>query len=229
MRLLAKWHIWLGWLVGVPVVIWTASGLFMVAKPIEEVRGEHLRIEQPVQALVLEDSALAAEGAGIQQMQVSMQGGRAIAVLTTLEGLTYRVDAASGERLPPLSAVDARDIVEQGIVGGDKVSSVTAFEPDDVPFDFRRPVAVWQVKLEDGTNIYVGKHSGKIEAVRTRWWRGFDLAWGFHIMDLRTREDTSHPILIIFAALSLLGAMLGCILMFRRRGSRRKAAGASDG
>ena len=34
---------WLGWLVGVPLILWTASGLFMVARPIEEVRGEHLR------------------------------------------------------------------------------------------------------------------------------------------------------------------------------------------
>jgi len=229
MKRFAKWHVWLGWLVGVPVVIWTASGLFMVVKPIEEVRGEHLRIEQPEQALVLEDSTLATEGAGIKQMQVSMQGDRAIAVLTTLEGLIYRVDAVSGERLPPLSAADARDIVAQGIVGGEEVSSVTAFEPDDVPFDFRRPVAVWQVKLEDGTNIYVGQHTGKIEAVRTRWWRGFDLAWGFHIMDLRTREDTSHPILIIFAALSLIGAIMGCTLMFRRRKARRRSAVTNDG
>ena len=42
-RSLHKWHIWLGWLVGVPLILWTASGLFMVARPIDEVRGEHLR------------------------------------------------------------------------------------------------------------------------------------------------------------------------------------------
>ena len=43
---LARWHIWLGWLVGVPLLLWTLSGLVMVARPIEEVRGTSLRLEQ---------------------------------------------------------------------------------------------------------------------------------------------------------------------------------------
>jgi uncharacterized iron-regulated membrane protein len=38
----ARWHIWLGWLVGVPILMWTVTGLVMVARPIEEVRGEDL-------------------------------------------------------------------------------------------------------------------------------------------------------------------------------------------
>lgn len=33
---------WLGWLVGVPMLFWTVSGLVMVARPIEEVRGTDL-------------------------------------------------------------------------------------------------------------------------------------------------------------------------------------------
>ena len=37
---LRRWHVWLGWLVGLPMLFWTVSGLVMVAKPIEEVRGE---------------------------------------------------------------------------------------------------------------------------------------------------------------------------------------------
>ena len=37
MRRLARWHIWLGWLIGVPLLLWTFSGLWMVARPIEEV------------------------------------------------------------------------------------------------------------------------------------------------------------------------------------------------
>ena len=39
-------------------------------------------------------------------------------------------------------------------------------------------------------------------------------------MDLETREDTSHPVLILFAALGVIGALLGCVLMFRRRKAR---------
>lgn len=226
MRTLAKWHIWLGWLVGVPIAMWLATGLFMVARPIEEVRGEHLRRDVPAAPLVIPGSTLAAPEADLAEMRVTMQAGRAVAVLTGLDGRVRRVDFATGAALPALDAAAARALVATRITGGDKVERVTLFPADKVPFDFRRPLAVWQVALEDGTNVYVGRDTGEIEAVRTRWWRAFDFAWGLHIMDLAEREDTSHPVLIIFAALSLCGALLGCVLMFRRRKARPVAPAA---
>jgi len=227
MRNLAKWHIWLGWLVGVPIAMWLATGLFMVSRPIEEVRGEHLKREVTTEALVIPGSALAADDTNLAEMRVTMQGGRAVAILTGLDGATRRVDFASGKALPPLDATAARALVADRITGGDKVRSVTLFSAENAPFDFRRPVAAWQVALEDGTNVYVGRDTGQIEAVRTRWWRWFDFAWGLHIMDLSERDDTSHAILIIFAALSLTGAMIGCVLMFRRRRAHRSLPDAS--
>ncbi|WP_326525017.1 hypothetical protein [Sphingomonas sp.] len=42
-RSLRRLHVWLGFLVGLPMVFWTVSGLWMVARPIEEVRGTALR------------------------------------------------------------------------------------------------------------------------------------------------------------------------------------------
>jgi hypothetical protein len=220
MRTLAKWHIWLGWLVGVPIVMWLATGLLMVARPIEAVRGDHLRRTLPPAPLVLPGSAIASPEAELQDMRVVMQQGRAVAILTTLKGETRRVDFSTGAALAPLGAAEARALVAARIVGGDKAERVTLFPAERTPFDFRRPLAVWQVALADGTNVYVGRDTGEIEAVRTRWWRAFDLAWGLHIMDLSEREDTSHPVLILFAALSLTGALIGFILMFRRRKAR---------
>ena len=32
-RSLFRFHVWLGWLVGVPLLLWTVSGLVMVARP----------------------------------------------------------------------------------------------------------------------------------------------------------------------------------------------------
>jgi len=223
LRLLAKWHIWLGWLVGVPIVMWLASGLFMTIKPIEEVRGEHLRVGVEEMPLVIEGSAFATSDAGLKDMRLVMQEGRAVALLTTLDGTVTRIDYASGEPIAAVTADTARAIVADRIIGGDQVKSVRFFEADEVPFDFRRPRPVWQVTLEDATHVYIGRDTGEIEAVRTQWWRWFDFMWGLHIMDLSEREATSHPILILFAGLSLTGAMLGCVLMFRRRKSRNKA------
>lgn len=220
MRTLAKWHIWLGWLVGVPIVMWLASGLVMTLRPIEEVRGEHLRLKLPPAPLVLPGSAIALPEAGLKEMRVVMQGGRAVAILTGTDGTIRRVEFASGTPLPPVSAAEARALVAARIKGGEQVTSVTLFPADKTPPDFRRPVAAWRVTLGDATNVYVGRDTGEIEAVRTSWWRFYDLAWGLHIMDLQTRENNSHPVLILFAALSLSGALIGCVLMFRRRKAR---------
>lgn len=220
MKRLAKWHIWLGWLVGVPIVMWLATGLFMTLRPVEEVRGEHLRIAALPAPLELPGSTLAGPGSGLKEMRVVMQHGRATAILTSLTGEIRRVDFATGAPLPALDAAAARGLVAARIIGGDKVERVTLFPSERAPLEFRRPVAAWQVALADGTHVYVGRDTGEIEAVRTRWWRAFDLAWGLHIMDLSAREDTSHPLLILFAALSLTGATIGCVLMFRRRKAR---------
>ncbi len=204
--------------------MWTATGLFMVAKPIGEVRGDHLRLPVTEDPLVIEDGPLATNGEQFREMRVVMQDGRAVLILTTLDNISARIDFASGTVLPRLDAAAARALVAERIVGGDKVRTVRFFEADDVPFDFRRPIPVWQVALENGAHIYIGRDTGEIEAVRTSWWRWFDFMWGLHIMDISERENTSHPILIAFAALALIGTLFGCVLMFRRRKSRVKSA-----
>lgn len=224
MRKMAKWHIWLGWLVGVPILLWTVTGLVMVSKPIEEVRGNHLRVNSSAQPLMIEGSAFANQDFPIREIKAMMQNGRSIALLTDMEGNVRRVDFETGAAIAPVTASEARAIAAKQIKGGDKARSVTLFQADEVPNDFRRPIPVWQIALEDGAHVYIGQNTGEIVAIRTSWWRVFDFAWGLHIMDLQTREDTSHPILIVFAALSAMGAFMGCILMFRRRKARVKTA-----
>lgn len=226
MRRFAKWHIWLGWLVGVPILMWTVTGLIMVIKPIEEVRGNHLRKEVAERALPSDTQIAVTLPAGstrpVGSVTTQIERGETVTRITYMDGQSERF-RADGRPMSPLSEVEARMIVAENIEGGDRVENTARFEADDVPFDFRRPIPVWQVALEDGTHVYVGTETGDIEAVRTKWWRTFDFVWGLHIMDLQTREDTSHPILILFAGLGVLGSLLGCVLMFRRRKSRKTA------
>ncbi len=221
---LARWHIWLGWLVGMPLLLWTASGLFMALRPIEEVRGDALRLKPPAQTIPAGAALLARIGAvdGVTEVTQRMEGGALIAVYTFADGRQRRYSPtpqAAEQSL--LSEADARAIVARAIRGGNNVVRVRSFDAAHAPGDFRKPVAVWHVSLADGTHVYVGRSSGRIEAVRTRWWRIYDFMWGLHIMDLQTREDTSSPVLIAFAALALVGSILGTALLFRRRKARR--------
>lgn len=225
MMKLSRWHVWLGWLVGVPLVMWTLTGLVMVARPIEEVRGNHLRIETPAESLPLRgfapvSPALGGDAERPVELVTRMQAGQPVTLAVYEDGRSARHSARTGELLPPLDEAAAREVIRRGIVRDRQVVAMRHFRPDEVPLDFRRPEPVWRATLDDGTHVYVGSASGKIDAVRTRWWRLFDLMWGLHIMDLQEREDTSHPILILFAALALLASLMGSVLLFRRRKAR---------
>src|SRR6478735_1583147 len=83
----ARWHIWLGWLVGLPILMWTATGLFMVARPIEEVRGDRLRAPQA--AIVT-----AADGA---RWRYSARTGAALPPVVRREAQTIAAAAYAGD------------------------------------------------------------------------------------------------------------------------------------
>lgn len=223
MRRFAKWHIWLGWLTGVPLLLWCLSGLVMVARPIEEVRGTDLRREiAPVPLPADTDIAVRLptdRSRPVTQVTTRVEQGRVVTRLTYADESVERFDA-NGRKLGPFSDVEARLLVAKAIVGGDKVADVRLFDAAHPPPDFRQPIAAWQVTLANGTHVYVGRDSGEIAAVRTGWWRIYDFFWGLHIMDLQTREDTHHPTLILFAALALIGSVFGTTLLFRRRKAR---------
>jgi hypothetical protein len=218
MQRFARWHIWLGWVVGLPILMWTVSGLFMTLRPIEEVRGNHLRIERVQEHLPFgsEIAFIVPPGKPVKSVSAAMENGQIVTRLDFGDG-SVACYGEDGAALPPLDEIAARAIVAREIAGGTQVAGAELFAADKVPLAFRRTIPVWRIALEDGTHVYVGQTSGKIEAVRTRWWRTFDFMWGLHILDPVEREDTSHPLLIGLAALSAIGALMGCVLLFRRR------------
>ena len=221
MQRFARWHIWLGWAVAVPFLLWTLSGLVMVARPIEAVRGTDLRVEVVKQALPAGFTPtlpfLAPGQPAVATYTLAMRGSVPVARVQYSDGSAALYDAASGLKLSPLSADDAREVTQHGIKPGAAIVAVQAFAADKVPFDFRKPIPVWQVALADGTNVYIGRDTGEIEAVRTRFWRFYDFMWGLHIMDPGGREDFHHPLIVTAAGLGLLTAVFGSILLFRRR------------
>lgn len=215
MQQLARLHIWLGWLIGVPMLLWTISGLVMVARPIEEVRGENMRAEAaPIDTaeLVFPNRM----GLVSEVTLVSQSDGPAW-IVTEADGGKYRYSATDGSLIPPVIESEARRIALGAYAGKAALASITYFPADAAPLDLRTPTASWQAHFSDGTNFYIHNSTGEVLAVRTGWWRVYDLMWGLHIMDLETREDTHHPILIAFAALGAAASIIGITLLFRRR------------
>ena len=224
---LRRWHIWLGWIVGLPVLFWTLSGLVMVARPIETVRGEGLIAEAPALPSGLAAVAPAIGPRPVASLRLEPRPDGPKWLIRYADGGARLADARTGRLLPPPAAAEAARIVETRYTGQARISAVDRTAAEAPPLDFRRKVAAWRVTMSDGTRFYLDAATGEILARRTSWWRFYDLMWGLHIMDLNTREDAHNPLLIGFGALALVTTLLALVMLpltLRRR--RRREAGS---
>lgn len=117
----------------------------------------------------------------------------------------------------PVSEPEARGLARSAYAGKAEITAIRRFAADRSPGDLRRPRPSWQAEFADGNRVYIDADTGEVLALRTGWWRIYDFAWGLHIIDLQTREDTSNPWLWTFGGGALLSGLLGTVLLFRRR------------
>lgn len=214
---LGRLHIWLGWLIAVPLLLWTASGLFMVSFPIEEVRGTHLRAEPPPMPPVATLRLPTLGDVRVEHLALLQRVEGPVWIVHGQGGRMSVRDARRDVPLPPVDEALARRIANAALKAPASILAVRRFAADANPIDLRRDRPAWQVAYQDGVRVYVDADTGEVLAVRTRLWRMFDIMWGLHIMDLESREDTHHPLLVSFAALAFVSILIGTILLFRRR------------
>ena len=222
---LRRYHIWLGWLIGVPMLFWSVSGVLMVVKPIEEVRGAALLSDAPPVRTATPPVAPAIDVRPLSKLTLEQRATGPRWVLAFADGASRLADPATGRLLPAMSAADAARELGARYTGTARIASVTHIDPANPPLDLRRPLDSWKVAMSDGTFFYVDRWTGEIAARRTAWWRFYDLMWGLHIMDLETREDAHNPWLIGFGIVAALTTIMALILlpMSSRRKKKRKA------
>src|SRR5687768_15057041 len=219
MQRFARWHIWLGWVVGLPILMWAVTGLVMVARPIEEVRGDHLRAAHAT----IDPAELrfpATIGEPIHEARLVAQPNGPTWIVTATDGQRWRYSARTGAAAPPVVKDEAGRIAAAAYAGTARLEGATYFPAGEAPLAARSAGAVWQARFADGTHVYIDDATGEVLALRTSGWRLYDFLYGLHVMDPATHEDAHNPFAIAFAALATLGATLGCILLFRRRKAR---------
>ena len=226
---LRRWHVWLGWLVGLPMLFWTVSGVVMVARPIEEVRGEHLIA--PPKPISVSAPLIAPNVEGRDVLAITLEG-RADGPRWEVDfagGESRLADPATGALLPRLGAADAARELMARYTGAAKVVETSRVDADSPPLELRRAMNGWRVRMDDDTHFYVDGGSGEIVARRTSWWRIYDFMWGLHIMDLQGREKTNNPWVVTFSLLSLGMVLLALTLLpmtiKRRNGNGRSGNG----
>lgn len=222
MRRLARWHIWLGWAVAIPLLLWTVSGLFMALRPIDEVRGEEIKAPIPAVATGTLSLPAISGGRAVESMTLAQQVSGPVWIVKFADGPPRRANAATGQWMPAVSASEAQGIATAAYAGEGKLEGAQRFDGDHPPLELRRARPSWQLRFSDGAHLYVDADTGEVMAVRTSWWRAYDFMWGLHIMAPREREDSSHAVLLVAAALSLVSVVMGSALLFRRRKARVK-------
>jgi hypothetical protein len=224
---LRRWHVWLGWLVALPFLFWTVSGLVMVAKPIEEVRGENLVLPpKPIRVDGLLVGPLV-EGRPVRSISLEQRADGPRWKIGFADGEWRLADTATGRLLPRLGATDVARELTARYAGTAKVVEVSRIDSNAPPLELRRAMDGWRVRMSDDTHFYIDGGSGEIVAKRTSWWRIYDFMWGLHIMDLQGREDTHNPWVVSFAVLSLGMVLLAFMLLPMT--IRRKNGGNGNG
>ena len=234
-----KWwffaHKWLGLIVGIQVLAWFVSGLFMTFFPIEQVRGER-NIREPTPAdlqgaagLIPAEKAIAALGAPVSRAEIADMAGRWVWRLDSKGKPHALVDADTGAVISPLDETAARAIAAADYGGQGKIVSARLIE-NDAPIEYRNTLPVWQFILDDAdaTHLYVAPLTGKVVARRSGLWRTYDFLWSLHIMDYTQRDRFNHWPIVVVSLLGLILTISGIGVLVYRFWPRASAMRSSE-
>ncbi|MDP9423631.1 MAG: PepSY domain-containing protein [Pseudomonadota bacterium] len=226
-----KTHKWLGLFVGIQVVIWSLSGLYMTAVHIDIIHGDHLIRSSPPKSAdagrLMDPLAVMASN---QAQSVRLAWVRNQPVYAVKGDAGERVvDASNGAQVPPLTEAEIRAIARATYTGTEPIASAALIT--EIPGEIRgRKPPLWRVEFDQWNKptLYFSPTTGELVSRRHELWRIFDFVWMFHIMDYDERENVNNPLLRVFTWGALLMASSGIWLLFYsfHRKKKKKAARA---
>ena len=218
--------------VGIQLLLWVLSGLYMTAVPLTYVHGDHLRKESNKVSLQLEDLPVAVQ-VGLEEKGITKVN--TVRLFMRLDEPVYEVEikddsiliqAETGNIIGNLEEEQARQIAIESFTGAAGVISVIEIHNyDDMPEIKGRDLPIWQVNFDDwvSTSLYVSNTEAQVITARSSIWRVFDFFWMLHIMDYEEREDFNNPLVIFMASAGILMVLSGAVLLIRglqRSGTR---------
>lgn len=226
LRRLTALHRWIGLVIGLQVLAWSAGGVYFAWNDIESVRGDDLRRKSQTE-ISLASLRLPAHEVPVRSLRLLTHREQPVWELGFDEDPPRYVSAIDGTEMAPVGEAEARAAVESGLETTAPIASIERIEGEP-PMEYReKPMPAWRIELDDSehTRVYVDAASGAITAIRSDSWRWWDFLWMLHIMDYRAREDMHHPLLLGAAVLAFLTAASGLTLWAARLVTRlRKRA-----
>jgi uncharacterized iron-regulated membrane protein len=219
-------HKWLALIIGLQVVLWTATGFYMVVVHIDTIHGDHL--VKPVPQRTLELATLVPPERALRHypdatnMRSSVVLNRTVWELSGPSG-SKLVDGTTGQLLPAISRDQATSIARGIYAFNDPVRSVQLLHKAPMEMQSRKP-PYWQVEFDrwNSPTLYISRDTGALVARRHSLWRIFDFAWMLHIMDYDERNDMNNLLLRVSTWLAVIMALTGAWLLVWAFPKKRK-------
>ena len=212
-----KTHKWLGLFLGLQVVIWSLSGLYMTIVHIDTIHGDHLVQTAPIPSVAassLADPVKLAAANDAQSIRLGWLDEKPIYIASGQSG-EIALDARSGRKIRAPDEAAIRRLATSYYTGRDPIASAALIT--DIPGEIRgRKPPLWRVEFDhwNKPTFYLSPASGELLSRRHELWRVFDFVWMLHIMDYDERENVNNTLLRIFTWGAVLMASSGIWLLF---------------
>jgi uncharacterized membrane protein YkoI len=230
-------HRWIGLVISVQLLAWSAGGFIFSVLDIRGVRGEQDSSMLAFSVLDERDKQMLPGGVRSTLDRPEYANAAYVALLNRGVGpfweirdedarFLVRVDG-SGADAGLLTEEQALDIALRDFLPEAEVLHIELIEADP-PGEYRgKPMPAYRVVLDHRKrpHIYIDASTGEITARRNRSWRIFDFFWMLHTMDYRGRDDFNHLLLTSASVLAIATSGSGLALWTWRALPKRRRSG----
>ena len=212
-----KLHKWLGYLLALQILAWLLGGLIMSAIPLEKVHGKHLATRTLNNSFTQADYIASLDDIASQvanPTQIIFESFLTTPIITvTNKDEQQSFNGITGRPFEPPTKIQITANAKAHLLINAQPVSTLLLKQGTREVGYKSNI--WQVQFDDtfNTTLYLSANNGKVVTVRSTLWRIFDFFWMLHIMDYDEREDFNNPLLISFAATSVLFCLSGILLL----------------
>ena len=223
-------HKWFGLVVGLQILIWLASGLYMVIVDLDFIHGDPL-VKNMQQAVTVPGSnllsmdALRSKYPDASRIDLKQVMGKPFFAVTTAKA-RYLLNPETGAVISPLNEETARDIATFHFNGNAQILNASLITSDPPKEIQTRRLPLWRIDFNDrySTSFYIDPYTGRLATRRHQYWRIFDFMWMLHIMDYDERSDAHNLLLKTAQVTGLIFAITGLwLLLYSFSGRREKS------
>ncbi len=221
-RLTRKWHRYLGVILGIQFLLWTAGGLYFSWTNINEIRGDHLKNTPPI---IPKDISYISPKDFLNNILVKNDSLLSLKLTTILEKPIYRIElsnkgkkqvmlinAENGKLRKPLQKKEAIQLAKNKLNVESQIIKIEYLTTTGNHHEYRnRPLPAYAISFNEpaNTTVYVSTEYGNVQTFRNNEWRIFDFLWMLHTMDYQERDNFNNLLLRTFSFLGIFTILSG--------------------